>query len=335
MTRRIPLLLLDLIAIGFAIVAFLQGGEADLLFHGVWVVLVIEAFAYGLRVTGPRIIISAIIVIAYAYLDETAGMHPLEVSDLLFTEWPLMFVIITMVAVMADRVITSNKAIAGLERRTHEELLSAREDERRRLSADLHDGLGQTLTALVLTLDAAESSLESETSDDGDTPRAAVARAQEIAALALEETHEVTRRLRPGRLQEIGLATAIRELAAHAGRTVEFEFDPRLATPRLLPVDNEMQVYRIVQEAVANAVRHARAQTISIAMHEVRGGRLQIEVHDDGDGFVAGVDSFGLGLRGMRERAAQIGATLSFDTAPGLGTRVRLQLPLRAAASVA
>jgi two-component system sensor histidine kinase UhpB len=242
-----------------------------------------------------------------------------------------MFVIILIVAVMADRVTSASRDIAGLEKRTHEQLLTARDDERHRLSADLHDSVGQTLTALVLTLDAAEAALASPDHVEAVPPasREALHRAQEIAGLALEETRDVARRIRPAAMREIGLANAIRELAAHAGRPIEVAFDPRLAAPSLLPVQDELQAYRIVQEAVANAVRHASARTIVIGLRAVRGSRLQIEVVDDGKGFVPDeADGDGLGLQGMRERAAAIGGTFSLVSRPGLGTRIRLLLPL-------
>jgi signal transduction histidine kinase len=91
-----------------------------------------------------------------------------------------------------------------------------------------------------------------------------------------------------------------------------------------------MQAYRIVQEAVANAVRHAAADTISIGLHSVRGRKLQIEIVDDGSGFdPRRCTGLGLGLAGMQERARKIGGTLSLDSRPGLGTRIRLLLPMR------
>jgi signal transduction histidine kinase len=91
-----------------------------------------------------------------------------------------------------------------------------------------------------------------------------------------------------------------------------------------------MQAYRIVQEAVANAIRHASAKSISIGLHAVRGRRLQIEIVDDGAGFdPQRTSGRGLGLVGMRERAAAIGGTLTLESRPGFGTRIRLSLPLR------
>lgn len=326
---RWRLVALDLVAASLAASTFLQRGEPDLLFHAVWVVLVIEAFWFGLRVSLPRILVAAGLVVVYSIFEGASGLKPLEAPDLLFTEWPFMFVIILIVAVMADRVTTANRDLAGLERRTHEQLLTARDDERNRLSADLHDGVGQTLTALVLTLDAVEATLAPPDRATPTGSREALHRAQEIAGLALEETRDVARRIRPARMQEIGLANAIRELAAHAGRPVEVAFDPKLAAPSLLPVQDELQVYRIVQEAVANAVRHASAKTIVIGLRAVRGRRLQVDVVDDGAGFdPARTGGNGLGLPGMRERAAAIGGTLSLESQPGLGTRIRLLLPM-------
>jgi two-component system, NarL family, sensor histidine kinase UhpB len=341
--RRHALLLLDSLAAVIAALTFLQRGEPDLLFHAMWVILVIEAFAFGVRISGPRIALAAVLVVGYSILDDLSGLRPLEVSELLFTEWPLMIVIISIVAIMADRVTRTNRDLASLERQTHDQLTTAREDERRRLSADIHDGLGQTLTALVLSLDAAEAGLDAgvgsgpaDASTDGAiTPRDALRRAQEIAAIALEESRDVARRLQPARMRELGLIGAIRDLAAKAGRPVEVRFDPRLSTPALLPVDEELEAYRIVQEAITNAIRHASAATITVDLALVRGGRLQIDVTDDGLGFdTHRTAGDGLGLRGMRERATSIRGTLQVQSRAGGGTRIRLLLPVpRAVAS--
>ncbi len=327
--RRAGLILLDAIAASLALTTFLLGGEPDLLFHAVWVVLVLEAFLYGVRVSGPRIVLAAVLVVVYSTIDDATGSKPLEVAELLFTEWPLMFVIITIVAIMADRVTTTNRRVMALERQTHEQLITAREDERRRLSADLHDGLGQTLTALVLSLDTVETKLGGHGATPDDQAREALGRAQHIAELALEETRDVARRLRPARMREVGLTNAIRELAAHAGRDVEVSFDPRLTTPGLLRVEDEIQAYRIVQEAIANAIHHASAGSIRVRLQLVRRGRLQIDVIDDGRGFDAHREpGNGIGLRGMRERAAGLRGTLDIDSRRGGGTTVRLQVPL-------
>jgi signal transduction histidine kinase len=343
--RLLSLAVLDAAAIALCAVTLVGATEPDLVFHAVWVVLVIEAFAFGARASLPRIALAALFVVTYSIADDLTGLRPLEGSDLLFTEWPFMFAIITMVAIMADRVTRTSRNLALLEQRTHEALLTARTDERRRLSSDVHDGIGQTLTALVLTLDAAEAALEDPDGDrragssgaDGSPGSGgpsgvqhsleAVRRAQEIAAIALEETRDVARRLRPARTRELGLTNAVRELAANAGRPVEVRFDPRLSAPDLLPVEEQMEAYRIVQEALANAVRHASARTIQVDMQVVRGNRLQIDVTDDGDGFDVRTAGRGLGLTGMRERAAAIHATLRVQSRAGVGTQVRLLLP--------
>ncbi|MFN8630963.1 MAG: sensor histidine kinase [Chloroflexota bacterium] len=327
--ERATLVALDAIAAALALAAFRLGGEPDVLFHAVWVVLVIEAFLYGVRVSGPRIVIAASLVVVYSLVDGDAGIRPLEVAELLFTEWPLMFVIIVIVAIMADRVTRTSRTVVALERQTHEQLVTAREDERRRLSADLHDGLGQTLTALVLSLDTVETTLDAPAASPSAQTREALGRAQHIAELALEETRDVAHNLRPARMREMGLTAAIRDLAAHAGRDVEVIFDPRLTAPGLLCVEDELQAYRIVQEAIANAVRHGAARSIRVNMHLGRRRRLVIEVSDDGRGFdVHEVAGSGIGLRGMRERAAGLRGTLDVSSHRGAGTVVRLQVPL-------
>jgi signal transduction histidine kinase len=332
--ERARLFALDAIAIALAIAAFRLGGEPDVLFHAVWVVLVVEAFLYGVRVSGPRIVLAASLVVIYSSIDGDGGIRPLEVAELLFTEWPLMFVIIAIVAIMADRVTRTNRRVVAMERQTHEQLVTAREDERRRLSADLHDGLGQTLTALVLSLDTVETTLDSpapmpEREATASATREALGRAQHIAELALEETRDVAHNLRPARMREMGLTAAIRDLAAHAGREIDVTFDPRLTAPGLLCVEDELQAYRIVQEAIANAVRHGKARSIRVNMHLGRRRRLVIEISDDGRGFdVREVPGEGIGLRGMRERAAGLRGTLDVSSHRGAGTTVRLQVPL-------
>src|SRR6266542_4561260 len=145
-------LLLDVAAIGFILLAFVSTAlSAEFLFHCVFVLLTLHAFLFGLRVTLLRIGLVSIPLLLYA--DAKAfGLHepPLEL-----TEWPLMFVIAVLVAWMADRRETTSRRYAALFRRASERLLTVQEDERRRIAGELHDGVGQVLTALTLTLDAA------------------------------------------------------------------------------------------------------------------------------------------------------------------------------------
>jgi two-component system sensor histidine kinase UhpB len=205
--------------------------------------------------------------------------------------------------------------------------MTAQEDERKRLARDLHDGIGQVLTALTLTLDAAENLMWSGPDQPKPLSRSAILRAQELAATALEETRDVSFRLMPARITESGLAASIRELASAAGRTIETRIDPALIRPGLLDPNVEVEAFRIVQEALGNATRHADAERVGVRVDEV-GDELRLEVWDDGVGFRHGADMAGLGLAGMRERAAMIGGRLIVDSAANNGTRVSLGIRL-------
>jgi two-component system sensor histidine kinase UhpB len=148
----------------------------------------------------------------------------------------------------------------------------------------------------------------------------------------------VAERVRPPRLESRGLASALHETAIRCGLPVDLTIDPSVAAE--LPAPHVIELYRIAQEAIGNAVRHARPSQIE--MHLDRAGdALRLTIADDGTGFDAThatlEDQRGLGLAGMRERAALIGARLEILSAPGSGTRIVLLVPLpaRAIATVA
>jgi signal transduction histidine kinase len=326
-------LLLDVLILSLYAAVFLQLGDPDVVLHSAWLGLVLEAFLFGLRVTAVRIGITIIVIVSYALLSTGAILplapgtnvpQPLELS-----EWSLMLLIASLVAVMADRVGQTSKRYASLYRRASDRLLHARADERTLLALDLHDGVGQTLTALSLTLDAATTALRppapliatAEVVRD-------LARARELTGSAINETRAVARRLHPPRLHELSLAAAIRGLAVVPGRSVEVMIDPSVDIPGLLDFDAELAAFRIVQEAMTNAARHAGAVGTSVAMKRSR-DTLFIEVVDGGPGFDPSVARRrGLGLYGMAERAAMIGAKLRIASAPGRGTRIDLSIPL-------
>ncbi len=325
---RLLRLLLDLVFLTAAVATFAQLFDPDVLFHLIWVVLTLEAFLFGLRLAAIRIAIAGLLLLGYFNLATLQpGATNIAVLDL--AEWPLMVVIAVIVAVMADRLSTTSRHYAELYRKASEQLLTAQEVERRRLGMDLHDGVGQTLAAMVFTLDAAEADLWA----DGDVARprggAAIRRAQELAAIALDETRDVAYRLRPDRLVETGLVAATERLAASAGAPIEILADPRLKTPGLLDPEDEMNVYRIIQEALNNAIRHARASRISVEFRR-SGDQLTAIVADDGTGFdPATADHLGLGLAGMRERAGVLRSDLVVHSVRGRGTTVSVRVPLR------
>jgi signal transduction histidine kinase len=308
------LIALDTVALLLVAATYLQFGPPELLFHGVFVVLTIDAFVFGRSVTYWRIAASSVAMLGYVLLP----MLEREIEPLDLTEWPLMFAIAILVAWMADRERGAVLRYARLYRSARERLVTAEEQERTRLSRDLHDGIGQTLTALSLALDGAGVA-------DQRLRRAQLRRAQRLTEMALGDVRATAERIRPPRLEERGLESALREIAATCGARIELDLDDQ--APAGLPPDTVVEVFRIGQEALANAVRHASAARIDLRLAATAAGVL-LEVRDDGTGFdPARVGPRRLGLAGMRERAASIGATLRVQTAAGRGTHVSLLIP--------
>jgi two-component system sensor histidine kinase UhpB len=211
-----------------------------------------------------------------------------------------------------------------LERLEHERresgrrALAVQEGERLRLSRELHDEVGQTLTGVLLELEGITG--------EGSPTRLVDAR--EGVRASLEELRAIARRLRPAVLDDLGLSPALRSLAAQVSRPVGldlvFDSDPRL--PELSP-EEELAVYRIAQEALTNAVRHADPVHADLKLR-VTDGTLELLVRDDGCGFDPDAATQGTGVRGMRERAMLVGGELDVATAAGGGTQVVLRLPL-------
>lgn len=202
-------------------------------------------------------------------------------------------------------------------------LLDTREEERRRLRRDLHDGLGPQLAGVVMGLDVVGSALSR-----GDAERAAEL-TRVVGAQAREAVADVRRLahgLRPPVLDDLGLVGALRSAwpaAAPAGTTVEVQADGDLAD---LPAAVEVAAYRIAQEAVTNAVRHAAAARVVVRLRACDDA-VTLEVQDDGAGLPADVTP-GLGLASMRERAAEVGGWCSVGPA-ATGTLVTAHLPRR------
>jgi len=315
--RRVEVAL-DAAAIGFAVLTLVQAGPAEFLIHAIFVVLVLHAFLFGLTGTLWRIGIVSVALVAYAVAPALGAPFP----ALELTEWPLMFVIAVLVAGMADRRAATARLYEALFRRASDRLLTVQEDERTRLARELHDGVGQTMTALSLTLDAVGGG---GASDDS---RARIATARQLAEEALADTRELANRLRPARLEQVGLAAAIRDLGARAGIPVQVDIDPAAAEVGIIDATGSVEAYRIVQEAISNAARHSGAPSIHVAVGRA-GDTLRIVVSDAGRGFDPGLGrQGGLGLMGMNERAVLLGARLSIESALGRGTRVALDVPL-------
>ena len=202
------------------------------------------------------------------------------------------------------------------------------EEERRRLARDLHDGLGQTLTALKTQLQR----LEQKADDLDPALRERLADSVELARLALQETREMSRLLRPPVLDDLGLVPALswlaRSLEERAGLAVELHAD---GLDRRLPPDLETLIFRVAQEALTNVLKHAGVSRVRVALAP-RDGRIVLTVSDQGAGFdaaaAAAVERPGSGLRGMRDRVELFGGTFRVASAPGEGTEVEAEIPL-------
>ena len=314
--RQRLLIVLDLAAILVIAATFAQLGPPEFLFHVVFVILTAEAFVFGRRICLQRIAAVSVALVAYASMPSLGvPEEPLEL-----TEWPLMFTIAIVVAWMADREQSVGLRYAGLYRETRDRLVRAQEEERGRIARDLHDGIGQTLTALRLTLDAVASADDpAESSSDLD-------RARGLARVAIEDTRQIAENIRPPRLAERGLASALLAMASTSGAQIDVTVEPG-ADVRFDRPDAELEIYRIAEEAVRNAVRHARASKVEVSFARLAAG-LRLEVIDDGIGFEPyAVHPRRLGIVGMRERAEAIGASLEVVSARDRGTCVRLTIP--------
>jgi signal transduction histidine kinase len=197
-------------------------------------------------------------------------------------------------------------------------------EERHRLARELHDSVTQALYGISLYTEAAERALA-----DGDTAPA-VTNLQDIGETtreALAETRLLLFELRPPLLEEQGLAAALRTrldaVEARAGLEVSFEScgDERL------PLETEQELFRLAQEALNNVLKHAHARSLRVCL-DVAADSAALEVADDGLGFEPSLrGGGGYGMQGMRERAERLGGTLSIDSSPGAGTRLRVEVP--------
>jgi signal transduction histidine kinase len=222
----------------------------------------------------------------------------------------------------AGAVVHGARLTADL-RRSRERLVAAREEERRRLRRDLHDGLGPTLAGLTLKVDAARNLL----GDDPATAERLLAELRGQIQSAVGDIRRLVYALRPPALDQLGLAGALEELAEQCGQEgplVELDLPAELPP---LPPAVEVAAYRIAQEALTNVVRHSGARRCALRL-QPRDDGLELLVEDEGRGM-ASDGRPGVGLASMAERAAELGGVCSVGPRQGGGTLVRAWLPLR------
>jgi two-component system, NarL family, sensor histidine kinase UhpB len=224
-----------------------------------------------------------------------------------------------------DRLATTFKRllerIESERRRSGRLVLRAQEEERKRVARDLHDEVNQALTAILLRLqalmqDAPSREVERE-----------LAQLKRLVNQAMEELLQLARQLRPTALDDHGLLSALEGQVRRFGE--QHGIEARLRTDgesEALGDDQQLVVYRVAQEALANVARHANATCVDVDL-TTRDGGIDLCVRDDGRGFDATLQSSGLGLNGMAERARLVGGELSVYSSAGQGTTVTLHVP--------
>jgi signal transduction histidine kinase len=225
------------------------------------------------------------------------------------------------------RLIEGERRFRGLAKA----VWKVQEDERRRLARELHDGLGQTLTALTLQLERLREKLDGAVSPE---LAARVDDSVEMARLALNESREMSRLLRPPVLDDLGVGAALswlaRTLEQRTGLKVELTLE---AFDERLDPDLETLVFRLVQEALTNVLRHSGVDRAKVDLRRL-GETLELRVADAGLGFdfeaalAVGGASAGSGLRGMRDRLELFGGRLEMASAAGGGTLILAVVPL-------
>ena len=205
-------------------------------------------------------------------------------------------------------------------RRAGSAALHAQEEERARVARDLHDEVNQSLTGLLLRLEAARETAPPELEGE-------LAETKALANQAMTELLSLARQLRPTALDDLGLVAAIegqveqlRRGEIDASLNAEGDFSD-------LGADAQLVVYRVAQEALSNAARHSGAKRVEVRLRRSGAGGVALEVSDDGRGFAFDESQRGLGIGGMRERALLIGAELTIESRPDHGTTVRLDVP--------
>jgi PAS domain S-box-containing protein len=231
--------------------------------------------------------------------------------------------------------VTERRATESQVRELVGQLFRAEEEERRRMSRDLHDSVGQHVAALSLHLKVIEESQgKPELAKQVEHARDAVRRLE-------DDVDRLSHELRPPLLDDLGLEEALRQHALSWSQDSGVAVDLHLSglPPQRLPLAVETTVYRVVQEAMTNVRRHASATRVGLIV-ECRGGSLRAIVEDNGCGFTAERPPGRtdrrrrLGLKGMAERAALVGGRLEMETSPGQGTTVFLSVPLENAEGV-
>jgi two-component system sensor histidine kinase UhpB len=206
-------------------------------------------------------------------------------------------------------------------RRTSSAALQAMEEERARVARDLHDEVNQSLTGVLLHLEAAREKAPPELDRE-------LAETKGMANSAMTELLTLARALRPTALDDLGLKAALAALVEELGRTTEidasFESEGDFSE---VAEETQLVAYRVAQEALSNVQQHSRAEHVRVRLRLLyTDGGLEMTISDDGHGFESDAEESGLGIPGMRERTLLVGGELEIESQPPFGTRIRLRV---------
>lgn len=219
-----------------------------------------------------------------------------------------------------EEVLQARAALRDLSAR----LVEVQETERRALSRELHDEVGQSLSALLLAIDNVSASLPAEGNFE---PRTQLLEIRRLAERTVTVVRDMSLLLRPSMLDDLGLVPALqwqaREVSRNTNIRIEVQAD---ASSEELPDEHKTCIYRIVQEALRNVTRHARAKSVQIHLTHPD-GTLRLTIQDDGQGFVPEREK-GMGLLGMEERVSYLKGAFEVKSQPGRGTVINVNLPL-------
>lgn len=215
-----------------------------------------------------------------------------------------------------------NEMLVRLEAEERESALMAltvQEGERRRIARELHDEVGQTLTAMLLQVESISA--------DAEPLRVHLDELRETARSGAEDVRRIAQRLRPEALEELGLPSALVALSDLFADQTGLEVTRRVERDLSLSAEDELVIYRVAQEALTNIARHAHAGRAELALELDADGAVVLRVRDDGRGFDVAGGGSSYGIRGMRERSMLIGASMRIESVAPRGTEVRLQVP--------
>jgi signal transduction histidine kinase len=303
--------------VGFAAVAVLSetaSRSGQPLIYLVFPALIWAAVRFGQRGSTLAVVVSVSVVVwSTTHYEGPFVFHSIT-RTVLSTQ--TFIVVAALSSLWLTALVSEKEAIAERLGKSRQEIFNAAETERRRIERNLHDGAQQRLLALGVRLRIAASSAES----NGGTTLPALLGAEQELGLAIEELRVLSHGTHPAILMELGLADAVRSVAARSSVPVTISALPT----RRLSEACEAAAYYVVAEAVVNAQKHGRASAIVVGVVP-RGDGVNVEVSDDGMG--GAVERAGSGLDGLRERVESLGGRFQVSSRPGAGTRVSAEIP--------